>query len=253
MLLTSKLISQLLLPPGGLILSALVGLFFWTRWWGRALIALTLMIFWALSTEPVRDALSKPLEFAYPALELKAIDTKNTAIILLGGGIYTNAPEYAGADALRGSAIMRTSYASYLSKHTNLTIYATGGNPLSEGQDTEANVMQRWLISSGVDEKDILTESHANNTWQNAIYMKNLLSRKHIQRIILVTSAWHIPRSVWCFESQGLEVIAAPSDYITSQKAYDVRSYMPNSEVFSDSSIVLHEYLGLLWYYIKYG
>jgi uncharacterized SAM-binding protein YcdF (DUF218 family) len=83
--------------------------------------------------------------------------------------------------------------------------------------------------------------------------MKKLLAEKDIDHIILVTSAWHMPRSVWCFESQGFNVIPAPTDYITSQQAYDLRSFVPRWTVFSDSGQALHEYLGLFWYHLKYG
>ncbi|MDQ6953861.1 MAG: YdcF family protein [Mariprofundaceae bacterium] len=252
MILTSKLMSQLLLPPGGLILSILLGIIFWSRWWGRALLILTLLMFWGLSTELVRDALSKPLEFTYPVLQVKSFD-KNTAIVLLGGGIYSNAPEYANADTLRGSAMMRTLYAAHIAKQTGLSIYATGGAPLSQEQDAEGDVMRRWLIRLGIPEGRVFAESYANNTWQNAVYIKELLSKRHIQRIILITSAWHMPRAVWCFESQGFEVIPGPTDYITLQQDYDVRSYLPSGNAFADSCLALHEYLGILWYHIKYG
>jgi len=253
MLLTSKVVSQLLLPPGGLILLATLGVVFWKQRWGRALVVVVLLAFWGLSTEPVRDALSKPLEFKYSALQLNNTAFKHSAIVLLGGGIYANAPEYGGSDELGSYAMMRTLYAAYVAKQTGVNVYATGGKPLAQGDDAEGDVMRRWLIRLGVPENKVFAEAYANNTWQNAIYMKKLLAEKGIDHIILVTSAWHIPRSVWCFESQNLHVTAAPTDYMTSQQGYDLRSYVPRWTVFSDSGQALHEYLGLLWYHLKYG
>lgn len=254
MLLISKVISQLLLPPGGLILLAAFGVVFWRRVWGRGLVMLALLMFWALSTEPVRDALTTPLEFAYPALQPSDKNFEHTAIVLLGGGIYANAPEYGGSDELRSYAMMRTLYAAHVAKRTGLNIYATGGTPLDHGMnDAEGDVMRRWLIRLGVAEDKVFAESHAENTWQNAIYIKDLLAKKGIKDIILVTSAWHIPRSVWCFEAQGFNVIPAPTAYLTSQQDYDMRSFIPRWTVFSDSGQALHEYLGLFWYRLKYG
>ena len=252
-LLTPKFFSQLLLPPGGLILLALVGVMFWKRGWGRGLVLIALLMFWGLSTEPVRDALSKPLEFSYPALNLSDVKYKNRAIVLLGGGIYANAPEYNGSDELRSYAMMRTLYAAHVAKRTGLNVYATGGSPLSQGDSAEGDVMRRWLIRLGVAEEKVFAESHADNTWQNAIYIKELLAKKGVENIILVTSAWHMPRSVWCFESQGFNVMPAPTDYLTSQQDYDIRSFVPRWTVFSDSGQALHEYLGLFWYHVKYG
>jgi len=254
MLLTSKVISQLLLPPGGLILLAMIGVIFWKRRWGRWAVVVVLLLFWSLSTEPVRDALTKPLEFAYPALHVDDKKNEHTAIVLLGGGIYANAPEYNGSDELRSYAMMRTLYAAHVAKLTGLNVYATGGAPLDDDMnDAEGDVMRRWLIRLGVAEDKVFAESHANNTWQNAMYIKELLAKKGIKNIILVTSAWHMPRSVWCFESQGLHVIPAPTDYVTSQQSYDIRSFLPRWTVFSDSGQALYEYLGLCWYHLKYG
>jgi len=251
-LLISKVLSQLLLPPGGLILLAVLGLIYWRCAWGRGVVCLSLLLFWGLSTEPVRDALSKPLEFTYAALDINKLEANNSVIVLLGGGIYENAPEYGGADALRSYAMMRTWYAAYLAKQTGMDIYATGGVPLSQGDDAEGDVMLRQLIAFGLPEDTLFAESSADNTWQNASYIKKLLNEKHIKQIVLVTSAWHMPRAVWCFEKQGLEVVAAPTDYMTSQRVYDMRSYVPRWTVFSDSGQVLHEYLGLLWYQLSH-
>ena len=253
MLLTSKLVAQLLLPPGGLILLAMLGVVFWKRYWGRGLVMVVLLAFWGLSTEPVRDALTKPLEFKYPPLQLNNPAFKHSAIVLLGGGIYANAPEYGGSDELASYAMMRTLYAAHVAKQTGLSIYATGGKPLAQGDDAEGDVMRRWLIDLGVPEDKVFAESYANNTWQNATYMKKLLAEKGIDHIILVTSAWHMPRSVWCFESQGFSVISAPTGYITSQQDYTILSFMPRWTTFADSGLALHEYLGLFWYHLKYG
>jgi len=211
------------------------------------------MMFWGLSTEPIRDALTKPLEFAYPVLNVDDTDLDQYAIVVLGGGIYAKAPEYHGIDALHSYAMMRTLYAADVAKQTHLDVYATGGTPLAQADEPEGNVMRRKLIELGVPEHKVFAEAHANNTWENATYMYELLAKKGIDHIILVTSAWHMPRSAWCFEAQGFYVITAPAAYLTSQRRYDLRSFVPRWTVFSDSGQALHEYLGLFWYYLKYG
>lgn len=113
--------------------------------------------------------------------------------------------------------------------------------------------MRRWLIEFGVDESKIHVEAMASNTWQNAAYIKKLLNKHGIHRVVLVTSAWHMPRSVWCFKRNELDVIAAPTNYVTGQSEYDVRSYVPRWNVLADTGNTLHEYLGLLWYRLRYG
>jgi uncharacterized SAM-binding protein YcdF (DUF218 family) len=253
MLLLTKSLSQLLLPPGGLILLALLGVIFWRRFIGRALVLLSLALLWLLSTEPVRDALILPLEYKYPPLAMQTVPHDNAAIVLLGGGIYENAPEYGGRNALGHFAVMRTIYAADLAKATGLPVYASGGTPLTDANEAEGVVMRRWLIRFGVPAEQAFAESAANNSWENAVYMRRMLQKQGIRQVVLVTTAWHMPRSVWSFEQQGIEVIPAPCDYIAENESYDLRSFLPRWNVLADSGQALHEYLGLFWYRLRYG
>ncbi len=252
MLLLSKSISQLLLPPGGLILMALLGLIFWKKLWGRVLIGLSLVLFWLLSTEPVRDSLTASLEFQYPAINIEKIRVTKAAIVVLGGGIQENSLDYQGSDELSRFAMMRVIYAAKIARKTGFDVYATGGTPLTQEAESEASIMRRWLIWFGVPSTHIHSENKANTTWENALLTQKMLAQKDINTIILVTSAWHMPRSVWCFQAQGLNIIPAPTDYLTEQEPYDMRSFIPSWNVLADSSYALHEYLGLFWYRLKY-
>ncbi|MDQ6984264.1 MAG: YdcF family protein [Ghiorsea sp.] len=252
MLLLSKSISQLLLPPGIFILFGLVSLIFWKKGWARLLLAFSLLCLWLLSTEPVRDVLTGPLELQYPAFSIEETLGKRAVIVLLGGGIKENAPDYHNSDELSRFAMMRTIYAAKISEQTHFPIYTTGGTPLAQNVEAEGDVMKRWLIWFGIDETNIHSENQANTTWENALLTKNMLDEKYINTIVLVTSAWHMPRAVWCFEAQGLTVIPAPTDYLTKQTTYDIRSFLPRWNVLDDSSQALHEYLGFLWYKLKH-
>ncbi|MDQ6994077.1 MAG: YdcF family protein [Mariprofundaceae bacterium] len=253
MLLISKMLSQLVLPPGGLILLIAFGALFFKRIWGKATLCLALLLFWGLSTEPVRDMLIKPLEFQYPTFHAHHLDKKRTVIVLLGGGVYENAPEYAGQDYLHSFAIMRTLYAAQLAKQTGLDVYATGGKPLNPDQDAEGDVMKKFLLQQGLHSQHVFSEYLANNTWQNAVLIQMMLKHKGISTVVLVTSAWHMPRSVACFKAQGLNVISAPTDYLTKMSPYDIRSYLPSAHAFYDSNRALHEYLGLFFYRLRYA
>jgi len=251
-----KAVTQLLLPPGGLILLAGVGLIYWRRAWGRGLVVMALLLCWALATEVVRDQLLAPLEQRYAAfsMDAAALAEKPTAIVLLGGGIHQHSPAYGGVDVLPRAAMLRTVYAAYLSKQSGLPIYASGGKVLRDEGAPEAVVMRRVLVKQlGVAADAVVAESASTNTWQNAAQIRQRLAADRIQRVVLVTSAWHMWRAVTAFAAHDMQVIPAPCDYLSEQKRYDLRSYLPNWQVFADSSEVLHEYLGLLWYRLHYG
>ena len=256
MLLLTKVLSIVILPPGGLLVMAILGVLFYKRWLGKFLLLSSLALLWLLSTAPVRDMLFKPLENQYQAITVKDMpawrDDASLAIVLLGGGVYNDAPEYAGADALRDAALQRTLFASILQQHTSLPVFATGGSPLSVGETPEGEVMRRWLVHFGVPKNMVSAESLANTTWENAVYLNDILRQQGVKKVLLVTNAWHMPRALWCFEQQGLQVVPVPVDYAQSFTTYDLRSYLPQAGVFDDSTLALHEYLGLLVYWLRY-
>jgi len=229
-----------------------LGALFFKRFFGKIIMGLSLVLFWSLSTEVVRDMLIKPLEFQYQVFHSQPFDKKRTVIVLLGGGVYENAPEYGGQDRLHRYAMMRTLYAAHLAKETGLDVYATGGKPLNPHQDAEGDVMKRILLELGLSSNHVFAENLANNTWENAKLIEMMLKKKGVKTVVLVTSAWHIPRAVACFQAQDLHVIPAPTDYLTKMSAYDIRSYLPSAHAFYDSTLALHEYLGLFFYRLRY-
>jgi len=249
----SKSIALLLLPPAGLILLAVLGLLFWKYRGGKEIIVIALILLWALSTEPIRDTLITPLENHYPVLNINThsqqmLAKSNIAIVLLGGGIYEKAPEFGGRNALRNHALMRTIYAADLAKKTKLDVYSSGGKGLSGNNEPEAKIMNRWLIQFGVDPTKVFRENAAKTTWQNAALLKKRLQQQGIKKIILVTTAWHMPRAVHVFKTQGFDIIPAPCSFVSRRSNYDILSFLPQAHVLADSSDALHEYLGILWY-----
>lgn len=256
-LMISKVIAQLLMPPTVFIIGGLAGVMFWRARWAKWLVFGSLLVLWALSIEPVRDQLIGSLENRYPPFtqtEMKQwAGRQDAVIVLLGGGVYRHAPEFGGGDSLRDDAMQRTLFASIVQQNTGLPVYATGGAPLQENETPEAEVMRQWLLRLGVSESMIYVENAARNTWENAALTQTLLDKAGIRRVLLVTNAWHMPRSAWCFEQHGLEVVAVPVDFSQSQLDYDLRSWLPQAGILNETVLAWHEYMGLLWYRFRYS
>jgi len=245
----SKLIGQWLLPPADLLLLAFLGLLGWRKWWGRGLVLLCLLALWLLGTTPVHNALLAPLEQADPPLALNdAAWRQADAIVVLGGGTYERAPEFGGKDMPGAEAMQRLLYAAELARHSELPVYVTGGVPPDRvTQQPEGRSMAEWLVRLGIERDRIHSENEALNTWQNATRIRAMLPKA--QRIVLVTSAYHMPRARWAFQQQGFAVIAAPCSYKRDLAPLDLLSWLvPKAHLFHESYIALHEYLGLVWY-----
>ena len=121
--------------------------------------------------------------------------------------------------------------------------------------------MEALLTFMGVPEQAIWLEDQSQNTYENALYCAQLLKAKNIDRVILVTSAIHMPRSVALFEKQGIQVIPAPADFTVTQAGWDDLTHgtlesqlinlLPSVGNLSLTTNALKEYLGILVYRIE--
>ena len=197
---------------------------------------------------PFSDLLLKSLE-KYPALEPPVVINNEQAIVVLAAGISPYAKEY--AKAIDGAAtLQRNRYAAFLYKQTNLPVLVTGGI-IDLENTSEASVMADTLNNS-FNVKVTWQEDKARNTAENAIYSAAMLKYNDIDTIFLVTHAWHMPRSVMMFEQQGIKVTPAPTMFTSEVTYSEWSNYVPTASALYDVRISLHEYIGMLWYKLKY-
>lgn len=247
-LLLKKLFASLLLPPFNLILLSLAGLWLLKRRpkLGKSLIVLSLAMLYALSIPFVANRLMFLLEKDIVALPLTAIPVAE-AIVVLGGGVYHDAPEYA-ADVVNSMTLERLQYAAYLQQKTGLPLLVTGGSP--EEGIPEA-VMMRQALQDSFKVPVQWVEREALDTAQNAKYSATLLKAAGLRKILLVSHAWHLPRARIEFEKQGLHVILAPTRFAyvrNTQHGASTFDFLPQARALLKSYYAIHEGLGLLWY-----
>jgi uncharacterized SAM-binding protein YcdF (DUF218 family) len=108
----------------------------------------------------------------------------------------------------------------------------------------EAAGMAGLAKAIGVDEDDIVIESDSRDTKDQARLIKTIVGGKPF---ILVTSAYHMPRSMALFKKLGMEPIPAPADYLVTKGKIGINSFFPGSGALRKSEIAVHEYLGVVW------
>lgn len=187
----------------------------------------------------------------YPALTESEIQNNDRqAIVVLGGGRRYDAIEY-GGDTVSDHSLIRVRYAAKLQKVTQLPILITGGSPLEENELSEAELMA-GVLTSELSGAVTWLESRSRNTAENAIFSAEILKQNNIDRIFLVTQAWHLQRAVAVFEKQGLNVLPAPTAFEGGELEFSLWLFIPGANAFADSAFALHEILGNLWYLIRY-
>jgi uncharacterized SAM-binding protein YcdF (DUF218 family) len=106
-------------------------------------------------------------------------------------------------------------------------ILITGGQGLDPtNPNTEADLLKNFMVMTGVPDQDIMVETAAKNTRENAAFSKEMLLQNGYgidQKFLLITSAFHIPRSKGCFDKVGLQTDTFPVDYYSE----DIRFSIP--------------------------
>ncbi|MBL6970382.1 MAG: YdcF family protein [Campylobacterales bacterium] len=225
--LLKKVLSAVLMPFSLGLLILLIGLFFlFKNSYKKAKVFLVFGFIWIvlISYVPVSNFLIAPLENSYKKLDLKVIPKDTKYILLLGGD-----RENRGWEALR--------IYNYLPNAKIITSGYAGRGTVPEAIKT-AKVFE----SIGIPKKDIIIHSKPKDTKEEAIKIKEILGSS---KFILVTSAYHMPRAMALFQKEGLEPIAAPTDFQIkdSNKALSV----PQGNNLKKTEQAWHEYLGLLW------
>ncbi len=245
--LTVNALSAFLLPPLNILLIALLGLWFWRSQPRLALrlISLAVIVLWLLSTPIFAEFLVQQLEGKPVVVAVE--NSPAEAIIVLGGGTYFAAPEY-GGDTVSAPSLQRLRYAAQLYRATGKPLLVTGGKPLGNKKseaaqmkavlEQEFNVPVRWI------------EDTSDNTLENARQSFLLVQPTGIRRIYLVTHAWHMPRAQHAFAAAGFEVVPAPTAF-TTRYQIDLMAFLPSATALRDSTIFLHEIIGMAWYWLR--
>lgn len=256
----SKLLPVFLYPLGmSCLLMAIAIITFWKRpRWAAAALALSLTMLLLGSNGWVAIGLVRSLEWQnLPAGELPSAE----AIVVLGGGTKPQLPPRpwvdvgeAGDRILYGAQLHRQGKAPFLILSGGRVEWKGGGPPESEDMAKIARAM-------GVPDSAILQDPTSLNTYENAVNVRKILEARGIKkRVLLVTSAMHLPRSLLIFKRQGIEAIPAPTDFLASVQ--DVQeltntpqsaflSLLPDSYNLHKTSQALKEYIGILVYRLK--
>ncbi|MCX8111429.1 MAG: YdcF family protein [Syntrophorhabdaceae bacterium] len=239
-----KLITYSIVPPGIIILLLILSAIFLRKRLKLFIIIVALAIY-GLSIEPVKDLFVIPLEDAYRLPSISEVKTCD-AYVVLGGGINENAPDLDGEGQLSNDSLPRVVEAYRLYTHHKRPIILSGGKVY--GIKAEADIAKRFLKSLGVDDTHIITEDKSRDTRENAQFVKEIAEKKGIKKVVLITSAFHLKRSVLLFKKYYPQVLPYPTGYRTSRSVYTVMSYMPEAGNIAYIAYSIKEYLGIMFY-----
>ncbi len=247
----SKLLWLVLAPSMLLLILAGLGLvlvYRHRRRAGLACLTVALGVLALIAVLPVGDAMLAPLENRFP--EVTTLPPQIAGIIVLGGAIETDLSAARGIPSLNAAAERMTALAYLARQYPDAKLAFTGGNgELIHAPMTEADVVRQLFTELGVDQSRIVYESRSRTTYENAVLLKAKLAPQPGQLWLLVTSAWHMPRSVALFRRAGWTVLPYPVGYKTAPGLMtEIRGSLP--ERLGTVDLATHEWAGLLAYWL---
>jgi uncharacterized SAM-binding protein YcdF (DUF218 family) len=229
------LLKAIVFPPAGPLLLAILGLFLIQRRprLARACLILAVGSLWVLASPWGSDALIGLVEH-YPPLDLRSTDGAQAIVILGGGGQRAFAPEY-GGPAAEPLLLERLSFGAYIARKTGLPILVTGYH-------VEAIAM-RDTLQRNFDTQVRWVDNQSYDTYENARNSVRLLKAGDVRRVVLVTHATHMWRSVHEFTSAGIEVVPAPVGILGERETGYFR-FLPNAGALLRTSAAINELVG---------
>ncbi|SRR6266446_4586173 len=211
----------------------------------------------ALGTPLVAQVLFNALQI-YPPLTTSNLSaaTKGplTAIVILTAGSRGAAAEFEGEfgnETVDALSLERVRYGAYLARKTDLPILVSGGLGSSD-ENSLASLMTNVLWTDyGMRAKWL--ESRSINTAENAIFSAEILKHARVNRILLVTHAWHMKRAVAAFAANGMVVIPAPTVFYVGRRDSLWAAITPGLATLRMSGYAIHEIVGSFWYELRYG
>jgi uncharacterized SAM-binding protein YcdF (DUF218 family) len=205
-----------------------------------ALVVVThpLAAWWLLST----------LERQYPAPARTPHDIQ--AIVVLSG-YMRRAPD--GSPVLGDDSLVRTVHAASLYHALGARpLVATGGPRPDLGPGVSiAGRMRDLLVQLGVAPADVIVEGESRSTYENAAFTRRVLDARGARRILLVTEALHMPRSVVVFRSQGFDVVPAPCGHVAVGPPELPGALLPSARAALGFQRAAHEWMGLAYYWLR--
>ena len=217
----------------------------------RLPVALGFALLWVFSLPITGDALTRWIERDAVRLPLQSMPNAD-AIVVLSGIVRTvnAAPGAQRNEWTDGIDRIEAGVALWQAGKAPVLVLTGGQVPWLPEAPPESQILSQWAQTQGIPSTAILHTPPVANTEQEAAAIAAMLPNR--AQVLLVTSAFHMPRAEQLFKREGFEVIAFPVDLRSSAgKTPSVLDWLPSADALGDSSRALREWIGQGWYALR--
>lgn len=239
-----SMLKHLALPPAINLLAILIAILLWRYKPGLAkgIFFVSFASLWLMSTPMFSAFLLYSME-RYPPVKLEMLaNLPNTAIVIMGGGKDTRAPEY-GGETVSMNSLLRLRYGAWLHRQLDYPILVSGGSVYGKGA-SEASLIAE-VLEQEFNVPVAWQEEASRTTLENVRNSVDLMREQGIDKAIVVSSTVHLRRVIPEFEDVGFDVIPAPMNFLDLAWERPLwLAFIPSSQALNQSQMVLHELMG---------
>ncbi len=244
----SKILSFVTAPYHWIMVCLILAVALKSRIWKRRMFFLTLLLYVVFGNKALINMVYTNIEPV--ALLQQDITSPYAYAVVLGGGFaYTN-NKYPDRIFFRNHVNRLTECMElYQSGKIKKVIFSGGIGGLTKFKDIETEHIRTFLIENNWPDSSILVESTSRNTFENALNVKAILDSNPIgEKILLITSALHMPRAAGCFKKQGINFDVYPADYQQKDKLEYLDYILPGMDAVHEWDAIFHEWIGYMVY-----
>ena len=250
--LLSKILSFLLVP---LLWSIVMYIWSWktnNHLRKRYLFWLATLILYIFSNEFITDMTTGKWEYRFEnSSYCPEKDGPYEYGIVLGGMTWYNTDTHKPQFLRSGDRLFQAVW--LLKQHYIKKIVFSGGSGSLTSPDIKEGIhIKKWLNQIGIPDSLLIIEAKSDNTYENAVFTKHILDSlgKNNSKILLITSAAHMKRSLACFQKQGFTSITPyPTDYYSSKFRLEIdHCLLPSTDALYANNVLIHEMVGYIIY-----
>jgi len=225
----------------------------WAKRVGGSLIACGIGLLYLFSISPVSNLFVYSVESGYAAFSEDAL--KDLDIIIVLGGGYLPSGDLQKYPEASGTTYSRLFNGVRIFERSGAKKLVLSGGSAFPGRDSEAGVMKDMAMRLGVPADRIVTESVSRNTMEQGCLVSRIFPAGSKRRIGIVTSAMHMRRAESVFRKSFPEDVIVPLavNYLSGKPVFNftAKEVVPSADIFSLSSYAFHEFIGMIWYWLR--
>jgi uncharacterized SAM-binding protein YcdF (DUF218 family) len=186
-----------------------------------------------------------------PATKYEELNTYETGIVL--GGMVQYDRDFDRLQFSGSSDRLLQAIELYKRRKIKKIFFTGGSGSILHADIKEAPLVKRYLLTIGIPEEDIIIESESKNTRENAVNTRHIIDSLSLKGpFLLVTSAFHMRRSLGCFKKVGLDVVSYSTDRYSGKPMFVFDNlFIPSTQALEDWDLLLHEVTGYWVYHVS--